>query len=92
MNQINGNETKSDFFHETNSNLTSFFTGCKILKYLNDVLNRHLSISLQKWNKEVKWNKIKQDMCKSGSIFPKLQNVIVLEWLLKIISWSKSQI
>ena len=36
------------FFHETYLNLTSFFIGRKILKYLNDFYNKHFSISLQK--------------------------------------------
>ena len=35
------------FFHDTHSNLTSFFIGRKILKHLNDFYNWHLSISLQ---------------------------------------------
>ena len=37
------------FFHGKYSNLTSFFLGCKILKYFNDFYNCHLSVSLQKW-------------------------------------------
>ena len=32
LNPTNRNETKSDIFHETYSNLTSFFIGRKILK------------------------------------------------------------
>ena len=36
------------FFHGTYLNLTSFFIGRKILKYLNDFYNKHFSISLQK--------------------------------------------
>ena len=35
VNLNNGNETKSDIFHGTCSNLTSFFIGRKILKYFN---------------------------------------------------------
>ena len=44
----NGNETKSDFFHGTYSNLTSFFVGSKILKNLIGFHNENLSVSLQK--------------------------------------------
>ena len=47
VNRNNGNETKSDIFHRIYSNLTSFFIGRKILKYLNDYYNWNLSISLQ---------------------------------------------
>ena len=36
MNLSNANETKSDIFSWTYSNLTSFFIGRKILKYFND--------------------------------------------------------
>ena len=36
------------FFHETYSNLTSFFIGHKTLKYFSDSYFRHISISLQK--------------------------------------------
>ena len=48
VNPNNGNETKSDIFCGTYSNLTLIFTGRKILKYFNDFYNCHLSISLQK--------------------------------------------
>ena len=36
VNKNNGNETKSDIFHGTYSNLTSFYFGRKILKYFKD--------------------------------------------------------
>ena len=49
VNTNNGNETKSDIFRETPSNLTSFFFVCQILRYFNDFFNWHISISLQKW-------------------------------------------
>ena len=40
VNSSNENETKSDvFFYGKYSNLASFFIGCKILKYFNDVYN-----------------------------------------------------
>ena len=45
VNSDNLNETKSDIFYETYSNLTSFFNGCKILKYFSDFFNWHISIS-----------------------------------------------
>ena len=48
VNPSNRNETKSDIFHGTYSNLTSFFTGHKILKYFNNFYNWRFSISLQK--------------------------------------------
>ena len=48
LNSHNGNETKSNIFQGTYSNLTSFFIGSKILKYFNDNYNWHFSISLQK--------------------------------------------
>ena len=34
VNPNDGNETKSDIFHGTYSNLTLFFIGQKVLKYL----------------------------------------------------------
>ena len=37
------------FFHGIYSNLTSFLIGHKIMKYLNDWHQRHISISSQKW-------------------------------------------
>ena len=48
VNPNDGNKTKSNTFHETNSNLTSFFIGCKILKYLSEFYTCYLSISVQK--------------------------------------------
>ena len=36
VNKKNGNETKSDIFHGTYSNLTSFYIGHKMLKYFKD--------------------------------------------------------
>ena len=36
VNPNNVNETKSDIFHETYSNLASFFIGHKILTYFNN--------------------------------------------------------
>ena len=35
----NKNEIKADIFHGTHSNMTSFFIGCKILKYFNHFYN-----------------------------------------------------
>ena len=46
VNPNNGNETKSDIFHETYSNLT-FFIGHTTLKPYSDFYNWHFSISLQ---------------------------------------------
>ena len=36
--------------------------------------------------KQVKWNKIIQDKCKSDSIFLYLQGSALFKWLLKFIS------
>ena len=47
VNPNNGNETKSDIFHGTCSNLTSSFIDHKILKDFNDFYNWDLSISFQ---------------------------------------------
>ena len=67
------------FFHRTYSNLISIFIGSKILKFsmtfIIDIFQCHCKI----YRKEVKWNKIKQDMCKSDSIFPNLQSITVFE-------------
>ena len=38
-------------------------------------------------HKQVKWNKIKQNMCKSDIVFPYLQSNTLFKWLLKFISW-----
>ena len=38
VNEHNGNETKSDIFRGTYSNLISFSIGHKILKYFNDFI------------------------------------------------------
>ena len=48
VNPNNGNETKSDIFRRTYSNLASFIIGRNIIKYFNDFYSRHFSISLQK--------------------------------------------
>ena len=39
VNPNNGNETKSDIFYGTHSNLTLFFIRHQILKYFNDFYN-----------------------------------------------------
>ena len=56
VNPNNENKTKNlTFFHGTHLNLTSFFTGCKIIKYFNGSYYWHLSTSLQKMStKQVK--------------------------------------
>ena len=62
------------FIHGTCSNLTSSFIGCEILNYFNDGFYYwHLSISLQSQHKQVKWNQMKRDICKSDITFPHLQ-------------------
>ena len=48
MNLNYPNETKSEIFPWTYSNLTSFLIGRKVLNYFNDFYNYHLSISFQK--------------------------------------------
>ena len=48
VNLNNGNETKSYIFYGTYSDLASFLIVWKLLKYFNDCLNWHHSISSQK--------------------------------------------
>ena len=48
VNPNNGKETKSDIFHGTSSNLTSYAVGRKTLKYFNEFYNWHLPVLLQK--------------------------------------------
>ena len=59
---------------ETFSNLTSFFNGCKILKYFSDFYNRYFLISLQKCrgdeHRQAKRNTVAWGIGKSYSIFP----------------------
>ena len=38
-------------------------------------------------HKQIKWYKIKREMCKSDSIFAYLQSSTLFKWLLKYISW-----
>ena len=38
-------------------------------------------------HRQVVWNKIKWDMCKSESIFLYLQSTSLFKWLLSFISW-----
>ena len=38
-------------------------------------------------HKQVTWNRTKQYICKSNSIFPYLQSSTLLKWVLKFISW-----
>ena len=45
----------------------------------------------QREHKQIKWNKIKHDMCKSDCIFHNLQSIMVFEWLLKNIFWQISK-
>ena len=49
LNPKNGNEQNQIFFHGAYSNLTLFFIGCKIRKYLNDFYRGSFSTSLQMW-------------------------------------------
>ena len=74
VNPSNGNETKSDIFHGTYSHLTSFFIGPKILKYFNVIVIGIFQFHCKSEHKQVKNNKIKRNMCKSGGTSPYLQN------------------
>ena len=87
-NPKNGN--KSDFL--SLRLLTSFFAGRRVLKYFNDSLNWHLSVSLQKWT-QGNINEIKQKMCKSDSIFLCLKSSSgkLFKWLLKMIPVPKEK-
>ena len=38
-------------------------------------------------SKQIKWIKIKVDMCKSDRMFLYLQSSILFKWTLKFISW-----
>ena len=38
-------------------------------------------------HKQLKWNKIKLDTCKSESIFTFLQISALFKWLLKFVAW-----
>ena len=58
MNPNYQNETKSDVFHGTYSNLTKFLICRKILKHLNDFHHWHFPISLQK---QARTSKVKQN-------------------------------
>ena len=74
------------FFYETFSNLMSFFLGCKILYYFNDFHKLFLLQQQRKTRKQVKWNRIKQDTCKSDSIFLYFEIITLFQWLLEFIS------
>ena len=67
------NETKSDIFSWTHSNLTSSFIGHTILKYFNGFYNCIFQFHCKNECKQVPGNKIKGGMCKSDSTFPYLQ-------------------
>ena len=69
------------------SNLTSFLIGRKNLKYFNGFYNWYLSISLQNWAQTSKIKIIVRNMCKSDSILPNLECIMIFEWFLKFISW-----
>ena len=72
VNSNNGNETKSDIFHGTYSNLASFFIGRKILKYFNDFFNWHFCEHKEvSKHKEIKGNKINflQNYLQSSGLF-----------------------
>ena len=61
------------------SNLTIFFIDSKLLKY-----SYHFKIAIFQFHsksehKQVKSNKIKQDTCKSNSIFPCLQSFTIFQ-------------
>ena len=70
----NGNTSKSDIFHGTYPNLTSFFIDHKILKYFNDTLIIDIfQFHCRSKYKQVKCNKFKRDMSKSDIIVPYLE-------------------
>ena len=66
-----------------------------IPKYLNILMTFLIGIfhfHCRSEHKQVKWNKIKQDICKSDILFPNLQSIIVFEWLLRFISWKTKKL
>ena len=75
------------FFHETHSDLASFFICCKILKCLNDFYNWHVSISLHKWAQisKAKWNKA--GYVQIWQYFPLFTTPYTIKWLFKFASW-----
>ena len=50
--------------------LTPFFIGCKIIIFIIGIFQFHCKSE----HKQVKWNKMKEDMFKTDSIFPCLQS------------------
>ena len=82
--EMKQNET---LFHGVYSNLASFLIGRKNLKYFNGFYNWYLSISLQNWAQTSKMKNIVRNMCKSDSILPNLECIVVFEWFLIFISW-----
>ena len=86
-NSNNGNDTKWDIFHRTCSNMTSFFSDCKILKYFKDLLIGTFKFHCRSNYKQVKSNIIKWDKCKSNSIFLYFLSRALFKWLLILISW-----
>ena len=68
------------FFHGIYLNPTSFFIGCKILKYLNDLIIGTFQLYCKNEHKQVKCNKITQDM----EVCP---NLIVFFLIYKVVHY-----
>ena len=73
MNSSNGNKTKSDIFHGTYSNVTSFIIGSKMLICLNDNLIGIFQFHCKSEPKQTS-KKDKRDMCQCESIFTYLKS------------------
>ena len=80
--KIKKNQTS---FHGSYLNLTSFFIGRKVLKCFNDW---NFSIHYKSEHKQINWNKIKGNMCKSDSIVPYLQSRTLFKWLYFLITFN----
>ena len=90
-NPNNGNETKVDI-SMWHIQIWHYFS--LALKYWN-ISMAFVIGSFQFYSKsehkQVKWNKITWEICKSDSIFPYLQSSTLFNLLLKFISWSLSK-
>ena len=78
----NGNETKSDIF-SWDIFKSNIFHWPQNIKYFNDFYHDIFQFYCKCEHKQIKWNEIKQDMCKCDSIFPYLQRHTLFKWLMK---------
>ena len=79
MNPNNGNETKSDIFSWEIFKSDIILIDRKVRKDFNDFYSNIFQFHWKLEHKQLKWNKIKRDMCKSDSIFPNIKSGRVFE-------------